>query len=230
MTKRPTCFFSLMVMLLFLLGACGKNKGDDTPPADQYSKFFKNTLWSGEFKYATRTYPDVVGISFNGNNTFIWRDMDGDFAGTYTIDNNGMLELLFTVSGARLSAKVSKEGALSDFRYAQATWEIHKLTLSTITTTAMTGTTWKNTKDGPTVSLLTFNPTNQVRNSYHDRSTTYAQNDQSIRFGYSQDGIVKVEFRYLLIQVSDKEMIGLEKRTFPQNGLINSYRILMTRQ
>lgn len=141
----------IITAVLLVVMSCKKSKD---VVKDDIKILFSDTSWLGEFKYAGRPIAEPVCIQFNATGTFTWYELDGDFPGTYSLNEDAKTVTLSFNGGSVVTATVTNNSKLTNFQYGAAyPWVINTAELLTTPVPELTGTKWNGGNGVNSVSV-----------------------------------------------------------------------------
>lgn len=150
--KTQTLF--LITAITACIFSCKKNK--DERIVDMKT-LFSDTTWVGEFKYASRPIAEPFCIRFNATGTFTWYEVNGDYTGTYSVNNNAKTIKINFDGGSIVTATITNNSKLTNFQYGAAyPWVINNSELVTAAAVPeLTGTNWEgNIAAAPIIPII----------------------------------------------------------------------------
>jgi hypothetical protein len=212
-----TYYVITFFIALLIINGCKK---EEAPQPIDLKNLFSDTTWIGEFKYAGLPKAEPFAIRFSKAGTFNWYELDGDYTGTYAIDNDAKTVKLTFSSGSNVTATVTNNSELTNFQYGAAyLWVINTLELRTTNTPELTGTTWIGKSEGTTINM-NFKPLLKVDYGHPTSgfsNAAYLANRDCIR--------ITPAANHKLFGVFNKNgnITGIEKFTSPGFPAITSY-------
>ena len=120
--KKNTLIIVLTAICCTVLAGCSKRTND--PPKD-YSSSFKNTVWTGEIRYSTRTKNEPFSVILKEDGKLEWYEFTGIYTGSYQVNNEKKEVTLTFSSGDSFTASIKNDSTLSNFRNnGSYSWEI----------------------------------------------------------------------------------------------------------
>jgi hypothetical protein len=146
-----------LVLLTTILFGCKKNSA----PKD-YTASIKNKTWWGVLTYTGKT-AEYYSVHFNADNTLLWSQLSGDYAGTWVI-NNKSVTLKFSSSSAEIKADITDDEKFMAISDNTASYEINNGQFIPSPNIALENTVWKGqVVSGVSGSLqLSFMPGSKV--------------------------------------------------------------------
>lgn len=136
---------SILIATLLLIGAligCSKdNNSSDYIPIKDYSASIKNKTWWGVLTYAGKT-AEYYSVHFSSDNTLIWSQLSGDYAGTWVINNKSII-LKFGGSSSEIKAEISDDDKFLSISDNTASYEINNGQLMATANIPLDNTLWK---------------------------------------------------------------------------------------
>lgn len=128
------------LMITVILFSC-KKSSDTTPLPKDYTASIKNKTWWGVFTYTGKT-AEYYSVHFNADNTLLWSQLSGDYAGTWVI-NNKSVTLKFSGSGAEIKADITDDDKFMAISDNTPSYEINNCQLITSPNISLENTIWK---------------------------------------------------------------------------------------
>ena len=159
---KKNSFLILTIIFVTALNFAGCKKENT---AKGHTALFNNTVWTGEFHYTGQPV-QPVSIEFKQGGAFTWYDIQGDFPGSWKIEN-GQITISFP-SGSIVKADISNDNKLINFQHSTGNgWAIDNAELNTTPDETIENTSWKTTN-----ILLDFKASNKV--NYTVGTLTYS--------------------------------------------------------
>jgi hypothetical protein len=145
-------FLALLLPVLYFSAGCKKNNEVDT------ASLFKNTVWTGEFKYDNAPSAESYSLQCKDNGSFTWREYGGSYQGTWKLEAK-LLTLTFS-SGSIVKADVLDDKTLGNIQNTVAVgWTLNSGQYNTATEQALDGTTWKENNNQGAITFTSLNVT-----------------------------------------------------------------------
>ena len=204
----------ILSIALFSLSACKK---EDTSPPKDYATSFKNTVWTGEFHYASKPL-EPVSIEFKEGGQFTWHEWAGSFSGTWKIEND-LLTISFP-SGGGFTTTITSDDKMSDIKNLPANKQaMDNAVLNKEPDVSLDNTVWT----APNTEVR-FKPGNKLdlilASSLKYLDLSYVRQAKSIRFSANQD------YKWFTIYNAPTVMKGVN-RFFPD---VTPYPFQLTKQ
>ena len=148
---------SILIVTTFLIAifiSCSKhdNTSNDMP-IKYYSASIKDKTWWGVLTYTGKT-AEYYSVHFSADNTLIWSQLSGDYAGTWTINNKSII-FKFSGSSSEITAEISNDDKFISISDNTPSYEINNGQLMASPNIPLDNTLWKGIiLGGSTVSPL----------------------------------------------------------------------------
>jgi hypothetical protein len=198
-------------VLLILLAACKK----DNDKAKDYNAIIKNSIWTGEMKYAGKSHVEPFSMNFKADGTFLWHEFSGNLSGTWSVnDQKGNVDIAFS-GGKIFSAHITDDNKLSNFEYGQTDWELRNAELNTTTGQVLDNTVWNGQfANGGGTHSITFKPNSKVNVQAYPSTEdqTYSRINGAIRYTAND---VLFSFEYFCVLQNNNIIKGIQKKHDP---------------
>lgn len=204
--------FALLFIAIVLISFTNCNKSDSPEPPKDYALLFKNTVWTGELRYADRSKNEPFSVVLNADGTIVWNEFDGKFAGTHKIENEKKEITLTFSSGGSFSAMIKNDSTWDNFsNKGQYSWVIHSAGLNShaknFSGQVLNGQTWKGNVPEVTFPFeLNFLSSEFLNYNNNPTPFPYTTSAGSISFGF---GTIK----YFGVIKDEKNIKGVRTRT-----------------
>lgn len=199
--------YSIIIVFALFLAANGCKKEDAARQID-IKTLFSDTAWTGEFKYASRLVPDPFCIRFRTPNMFTWYEIDGTYAGTFTVNETDKSVTLTFSSGSTFTGVLSENKKLINFKYGgNYNWSILNVELNddpVIET--LDGSVWK----GESRLSPAFMPRSVIINFKAPGKIDYEEDRTTS--GYSNFSNYSYKLEYPVIKVIGSPYFGVIKK------------------
>jgi hypothetical protein len=132
---KQTLAAALLTGILF---SCKK---ESTAVTKDYSASVKDKTWWGQLTYTAKTQ-EYYSVHFNADNTLLWSQLSGDYAGKWVVKDN-ILTMTFDVNIADIKATISDDNKLTSITDNTGYYEINTGEMSTNETIQLDNTLWK---------------------------------------------------------------------------------------
>ncbi len=173
---KKKIFTSIIILLATasLVFSCKKDNAQK-----DYSSLFKNTVWTGNFNY-TGSAVQPASIAFGDGGQLIWRELSGDYPGTWKLTNK-TLSLNFSASSG-FTADITDDNKFTNIKSVSGSkWVLIDAGLNTANDEPLDNTSWI----APNL-VMNFKPGNKVDlvlgASIVYQSLPYVRKGKSIRF------------------------------------------------
>jgi hypothetical protein len=144
--KKTFCIAIALLPVIYFLTGCKKDSATD--PAS----LFKNTVWTGEFKYGGAPAPEPYSLECKADGSFNWREYSGTYGGTWKLDAT-LLTLTFN-SGTIVKAEVLDNKTLGNIQNNPGSaWTLNSGEFNTATGQVIDGTSWKENSNQGTIAF-----------------------------------------------------------------------------
>src|SRR4051812_44786780 len=92
----------ILLAVTGILFSCKKDKAADQPQGKDYAELIKYKTWWGMLVNKGET-AQYYSVYFNADGSLIWSQRDGDFSGTWSI-NNKRLSIKFVTPAVQITA------------------------------------------------------------------------------------------------------------------------------
>lgn len=216
----------VLLIAAALVTSCKKD--NDNPRS--HSESIKNTTWTGEMKYVSKSYAEPFSVVFKDDGTFRWHDFSGDHTGAYTIDN-GKGKISATFSNGRIfSALITADKKFNSFEYGQIDWELRNVELNPAVDQVLDNTQWNgNYNDGKSI-YITFKPNSNVTapSPYLEPvDKIYSRTNGAIRY-VGSDGIYS--FKFFCVLQNNGTIKGVRETYFSALNKYTYHTFAVTKQ
>jgi hypothetical protein len=193
----------IITAVLLVITSCKKNKEE----TKDIKTLFSNTTWTGEAKYTARSVAEPFCVKFDATGTFMWYELDGDYIGTYTVNNDSKTVVFTFGGGSKVTGTVTNNSKLTNFQYGSAyPWVINTMELYKGVIPELTGTRWTGKSELEPI-IVNFKPLSKVDYAHSTagfRDAAYLVKDGSVRFNPSPN-------RKFFGVIKNKDITGIEK-------------------
>jgi hypothetical protein len=142
--KKSLSALIVTTLLITIFISCSKD--DDTSndsPIKDYSESIKDRTWWGVLTYTGKT-AEYYSVHFSADNTLIWSQLSGDYAGTWVFDNKSVV-VKFGGSSSEIKAEISNDDKFISISDNSPSYEINNGQLIASPNIPLNNTLWKGT-------------------------------------------------------------------------------------
>ena len=195
---------TIIWMALLTTVALVSFKKDNTPAPKNYAESIKNKTWWGMFTYTGKT-AEYYSVHFNADNTLLWSQLSGDYAGLWALKGK-QLTITFNVSSVVMKADISNDNNLANITDNTAAYEINTGELIAKPNIPLDNTAW--------LGILNFSAKKmqiQLDFKRSNRVTINIENSVSKTYTYTRnpsDAAIRIGTIFFGIIISDSKMKG----------------------
>jgi hypothetical protein len=135
-------YLELTLVTLLLTGVLFSCKKENTSvPAKDYSASIKDKTWWGQLTYTAKTQ-EYYSVHFNADNTLLWSQLSGDYAGKWVVKDN-ILTMTFDANTAYIKATITDDNKLTNITDNTGYYEINTGEISTNELMQLDDTLWQ---------------------------------------------------------------------------------------
>jgi hypothetical protein len=141
--KKIKTFILVVVTVTGILSGCKKSSNPNKEEPKDYSTSIKDKTWWGALTYTGQT-AEYYCVHFNADHTLLWSQLAGDYDGQWDVSGE-QLTIILTAPGVQITADISDDNKLSNFKDNTLDYEVNSADLLTNPDLALDNTTWKGT-------------------------------------------------------------------------------------
>lgn len=136
--KKYLSISLVTLVLTVILFSCKK---DSIPTPKDYTASIKDKTWNGELTYTGKP-KEYYSVHFNADNTLLWSQLSGDYAGKWVVKDN-ILTMTFDVNIADIKATITYDNKLTNITDNTGYYEINTGEISTNELMQLDDTMWQ---------------------------------------------------------------------------------------
>jgi hypothetical protein len=137
----------LIAVIAISISGCKKNN-NKTNNSETVKVLFSNTTWVGQLKYTSRPVAEPFRVRFNADGTFTWYELDGEYAGKYSVDPDTKMVSVNFNSGSKFTGTVTDNKELKSLTYGGSyVWAINNFEISREALPTLSNTNWKGSSN-----------------------------------------------------------------------------------
>jgi hypothetical protein len=196
--KKIISIIPVILIVMSILLSCKKS---DSPI--NYVSTIKDKTWWGTFSNAGENN-QYYSVHFNADNSLLWSQLSGDYAGLWILDGN-KLTMNFTTLAIKITAEISDDNTLLNIT-TNSPNKVYTGKLNNNTDNLLDNTVWKETNNSPSAVQLSFFSGLKVEAKIGP--STYATN----AYIRSSSGFIRftttVNYKFFGVFISDIELRG----------------------
>lgn len=135
-------YFKISLVTILLTSILSNCKKESTAvPAKDYTASIKDKTWWGQLTYTAKTQ-EYYSVHFNADNTLLWSQLSGDYAGKWVVKDN-ILTMTFDANTADIKATITDDNKLSNITDNTGYYEINTGEISTNQLIQLDDTMWQ---------------------------------------------------------------------------------------
>jgi uncharacterized lipoprotein NlpE involved in copper resistance len=137
-------YSGMILAVLLATGILLSCKKNNSSALKDYTASIKDKTWSGELTYTGKT-KEYYSVHFNTDNTLLWSQLSGDYAGKWLVNEN-IITMTFDANTAQVKAEITDDKKLINFADNTSFYEINTGALIVNPNIPLENTIWKGAR------------------------------------------------------------------------------------